>query len=678
MVATVTRLGAAAPTEHYFERDGYYAKDDAAHHRASRWRGLGAAAPSLRGPVRSKRFNGMLSDRVPGTDIRLGRLRGGKHEHRAGVDVTFSAPKSVSLEGLVYARPRTRARVVRAHDEAVRATLDFIGRDLLQTRDRDPATRRRPRVPANGMVAATFRHVASRNLDPQLHTHCVIANMTRNGSGAWRSAEFTALERSRHLIDAFYRSELRTRLEALGYATVPTSYGGMGSFEIAGYPRALPDAFSTRRREVPAWMAERGREHTPARMRQAVLYTRRRKAEPDRTAWRLRAGESPLRDAAAVRGRDRAVRPPAREGSALGITVRAVEHLEERAAVFPATRLRALALSWGVRDLGAVDAAVGRLLSDGRLIGASLPGADGAFTTDRTVAAERAVPARMREGRGSARPPVRAAVVEAHLAGTVLNAGQRDAVRTILLSRDRLVGVQGYAGTGKTAMLREAAALSRDRGMLGLAPSAGATRVLGRDAGIPARTVQWFLTRYRDVGDGTADERRTAEARRAFAGGVLVVDEASMIGTAQMASLLRTADRLGVARVALVGDRRQLRSVEAGRPFRRLQDAGMATARMTEVLHRRDAGLRATVLHMIAERPDLALEGLGNGVLEMGSDELADAAARLWLDLAPEAREGTAILAPTHARRRPSTKRCGPGSRRRACCGDRCWRSSVT
>ena len=81
---------------------------------------------------------------MPGTELRLGRLRDGEHQHRPGVDVTFSAPKSVSLEALVYAPPKTRARVVRAHDEAVRATLDFIETELLQTRSYDPETGRRP------------------------------------------------------------------------------------------------------------------------------------------------------------------------------------------------------------------------------------------------------------------------------------------------------------------------------------------------------------------------------------------------------------------------------------------------------------------------------------------------------------------------------------------------------
>ncbi|MCZ0951725.1 MAG: relaxase domain-containing protein, partial [Rhodospirillaceae bacterium] len=247
MVATVTRLSEAASTVHYFEADGYYAKNDPEHRKASGWHGAGVTALGLHGPVKPNRFEQILSGHVPGTKTRLGRLRAGKHEHRPGLDVTFSAPKSVSLEALVHARPKTGAKIVRAHDEAVKATLAFIENELLETRGWDPATRRRPRVKGHGLVAATFRHYASRNLDPQLHTHSVIANMTQNEEGAWRSADFIKLERSKFLIGAFYRHELKARIEALGYATTQTMVGSVPGFEIAGYSSEHLKAFSTRR-----------------------------------------------------------------------------------------------------------------------------------------------------------------------------------------------------------------------------------------------------------------------------------------------------------------------------------------------------------------------------------------------------------------------------------------------
>ena len=182
--------------------------------------------------------------------------------------------------------------------------------------------------------------LASRNLDPQLHTHAVIANMTRGRDGGWRSAEFTSVERSKLLIGAYYRNELRTRLEKIGYATVPTLVGRMPGFEIAGYQRPMLDAFSTRRRELLDYMRDRGWENTPARTQQAALYTRRRKAERDRDAARGRDG---------VRAAASPVPEPRELPSALAVVRRAVEHLEERRTVFSANDLRAWALAHGGR-----------------------------------------------------------------------------------------------------------------------------------------------------------------------------------------------------------------------------------------------------------------------------------------------------------------------------------------
>ena len=254
----------------------------------------------------------------------------------------------------------------------------------------------------------------------------------------------------------------------------------------------------------------------------------------------------------------------------------------------------------------------------------------------------------MRAGLDAGRGLAPAEVVEAKLNEAGLNPGQRDAAHTILLSPHLTVGVQGHAGSGKTTMLRTVRELAGERQIVGLAPSAGAARVLEGEADIPARTLQWFLTRYRDVGDGIASPERTEEARRTLGGSVLILDEASMVGNTQMMALTRIAAETGVERLALIGDRRQLRAVEAGQPFALLQDAGMPTARMDEVVRQRDAGLRAAVLHMVADEPRLAVEGLGNGVLETDGDELGRKAAQLWLDLDPALRAGTAILAPTH------------------------------
>ena len=629
----------------------YLVRNDDAHRTANRWHGGGAAALGLPQRVSRRRFVSILEGRVPGTDIRLGRVVDGEWQHRPGWDATLSAPKSVSLEALLYGN---RA-VLRAHDAAVRATLDWVEAEFLQTRGYDPATGRRPRVKADGMVAATFRHVASRNNDPQLHTHAVIANMTRNMAGEWRSVEPTQLQRNRRLIGAWYRNDLAKRLDAMGYVLTPTEVGGLPSFELAGYSPAMLEAFSTRRRDILSYMAEKGWDYGTKAAQAATLHTRRAKDEPGRielaALWKARAEEQGLaRDADAVR-LDRTERsftraPP--RFTPLEAVWRAVDHLEERHAVFRESDLLAAALGRepGRHAHGELEAEIGNLKRDGHLVGAG----EGALTTRRTLAAEKEVVRRMKRGIGTARPLAERETVDGRLARTTLTDGQKEAVRLVLLSEDPTVAVQGFAGTGKTRMLNEVAALAAKR-VFGLAPSAAAARVLSVEGGIGATTLQRLLTRYADIAEGTASEDDIARARETFRDAVVVVDESSMVGTVQMRDLQRILEPLGVARLVLVGDSLQLRSVEAGQPFRLLQKAGMATARMEDVIRQRSIDLKAAVAHMVAGDPALAVDSIAADVRELPREALARTAARLWLSLPPEARKGTIVLAPTHEMR---------------------------
>ena len=715
MVATVVELRSSAMAVTYYERDGYYAKNDPEHRQASFWYGDAAKALGLKAHVRPSRFESVLSGYVPGTGLRLGRMREGEHDHRPGWDITLSAPKSVSLEALVMGD----RRVIRAHDEAVRATLGFVEADLLQTRGWDPATRRRPRVKAEGMVVAGFRHLASRDQDPQLHTHCVLANMTRNGSGEWRSVEPTKIRRSEKLIGAYYRNELALRLQALGMAVSPTLVGRVPGFELAGYDRAFLDAFSGRRREILAYLERQDLSYTAKHTQMAALHTRRRKEEriladlvPE---WRARAralglvrektaltpprpldpvtGErvglprvpAPDLPPNEIRSLKRAPALPAlpgqpRDGVAASAGVnpmpprspapaelsqqpergvleavgRAVAHVAERRTAIPEAEIRAVALGHapGRYTLAEVDGAIARLVSGGELIEAERRGMDRAFVTDRAVKAERQVLASMRAGRSRGMALAGADAVEARLGASDLTKGQREAVRTVLLSNDLTVGVQGHAGSGKTTMLREVKALLGDRTIQGLAPSTAAARVLAREADIASRTLQHFLTRFNDL----SDPARLARGRAEYGGAVLAVDEASMIDTVRMEALLRIARDLDVARVALVGDTAQLKAVDAGQPFRLLQKAGMATATMDEVLRQRDPELRATVGRVREGEPGAAIAALGNRVRETPREELGVEVARRWLALAPEQRADTLILAPTHAIRRQANE----------------------
>ena len=665
MVASLSDLGSTATTVAYFAREGYYAKDDPRHYRASFWHGKAAAALGLPKHVSSRLFEKILAGYVPGTEIRLGRARDGEHEHRPGLDLTLSAPKSVSLEALLHGD----RRVISAHDAAVRATLDWVEKELLQTRSYDRATGRRPRVAADGLVAAGFRHLTSRNQDPQLHTHCILANMTRNRAGEWRSVELTEIRRNVKLIGAYYRQELARGLIEKGFRIERTMIGGVPGFEIAGYPRALLDAFSSRRREILAWLDKHGLPWSAALTQQAALITRQRKADRDidtlREEWRARAetlgvsrdagiarpgrGKSASGKTARIAGRpylrsEAELHPEAPGLSVREIVWRAVEHLSERASVFRESDIRAIALSHapGRHELAEIDAAVTGLAADGHLVEAKIRGGR-SFVTGEALRSEREILSRMRDGMGAAKALATEERVSERLGQTVLTEGQKEAVRTILLSRDRIVAVQGAAGTGKTTMLSEALGLLGERPAILLAPSAAAARVLAQETGARARTLQWFLTRYGDLGNAA----KTANARREREGSVLVLDESSMVSTAQMELLMRISERLRIERLVLVGDRGQLRAVSAGEPFRALQEAGIATAEMDEILRQRDPVLKQAVERLQRGQAAEAVRGLGE-VHEVPQEELGATAARLWLALGPEARAGTAILAPTH------------------------------
>ncbi len=523
MVATVFNLTSASSTVHYFRREGhglgpnlpanddeagdYYARKDDEHRKASRWRGSGAAALGLTGHVEPGEFRRVLQGYVPGTNIRLGRLRDGEHEHRPGADITFSAPKSVSLEALLGGPGAARA--MRAHDAAVRATLDYIETRLLRTRLWSREERRSVQVNAPMLVAATFRHITSRNNDPQLHTHCVVANMTRDG-GQWRSAETGLLRRSEKLVGAFYRNELAHRLRREGFALRPSMIGRVPGFEISGWPRAVLEAFSSRRQQILAYIREKGWRYDAHTAQAATLATRARKNEPRRAElealWRAFAEENGLAKRTLRKIGVRHAAPP----TALEIAWRALEQLEERASVFPARDALALALahSPGLYRLEEIEGAFAELRRDKHLLPAIRRGAGEAWTTARAVNAEREVRERTIANIGAVRALSEAPVPGEALEG--LTGGQREAVRLIVESRDRAVGVQGHAGTGKTVMLRRAVSCMGERRVLGLAPSASAARTLSRETGLACRTLQWFLTRCQEVSDGVADARRRA------------------------------------------------------------------------------------------------------------------------------------------------------------------------
>ena len=725
---SIGAIVSAAQGATYYEQDGYYAKDDPEHREASAWAGKGAEELGLSGPVDPDTFRAILEGKVPdGSGTELGkRGKDGGITHRPGRDLTFSAPKSVSIAALVGGD----GRIVDVHDRAVKATLAWVEKNAVQTRVQDPETGKMVRVGNQKTVVATFRHDTSRNLDPQLHTHSVLANMVQGEDGKWRTMANEKLYDSKMLIGAIYRNELAAGLARLGYEIEKTHADGR--FEIAGVSREAIRAFSTRRAAIEAAMEERGLGETaghPRHAERAALMTRATKREVDRgelrhvwqrqaadlgidfggftvgpdarpaaremdTGSRVqetapggavspeaaaaapvggapRAAEVTWRDPADGRGNGRntavagpgspPTEPPAPaawqesppgHGTAGRAVAWAMEHLSERAAVFARPDLLAAALAYapGRHAVEAVEREVARLQEAGTLHAVNLPGAADSLATDRAVGEERETIALMCAGAGRGQAPMRRWAVRDHLHKSSLTAGQREAVQMILSAKDRVVGVQGYAGTGKTTMLDRARTLAERKGwrVTGLAPSASAVRTLAAEAKIESQTLQGFLARNTGVLAGRLTKRGARELRAAFAKTILVVDEGSLASTVQARDLLRIAAELRIPRVVLVGDAKQLDAVDAGKPFAQLQAAGMQTAVMDEIMRQRDPALREAVEASIKGDIRRAFDKLGAGVTQAPPGGIAQTVAGRWLALAPHAREKTGVIAPSH------------------------------
>ena len=419
MVASIGAIASAAQGVSYYEKDGYYAKDDAAHKEASAWRGRGAEAMGLSGPVEPDAFEKVLQGFVP-DGRRLGKKdRDGNFHHRPGIDVTMSAPKLVSLAALVGGD----RRIVKAHARAVKRTLGWIENRAVETRVMDPATRAMVRKGNQKMVAATFTHDTSRNLDPQLHTHAVIANMVQGEDQKWRTMVNDGVYRGVMAIGAIYRAELARGLERLGYGIEKTHSDGR--FEIEGVSREVIESFSTRRAEIVEAMEEWGLGEPGDNARladRAALMTRAHKRDVDKGRlqrdWSKQASELGFSAKRLVSGAKKRASKEHSSRSQADLFANpdftaaqsarwAVDHLSERQSVFTHNDLLTgvLARDPGAVTVEAAEKAIADLADNGTLhrAGIGLPRASGhavGWTTDAALARESETIALMRAGQG--------------------------------------------------------------------------------------------------------------------------------------------------------------------------------------------------------------------------------------------------------------------------------------
>jgi conjugative relaxase-like TrwC/TraI family protein len=610
---SIGAVGGAGAAASYFNKDDYYARDDGS---PSEWLGAGSEALGLEGPVDKDDLQAVLDGQVIGADQVLGRMVDGERQHRSGYDLTFSAPKSVSIMAEIAGDDR----LIKAHDEAVRAAVEKVERELATTRVTTSEGVQREKT--GSLVVAAFRHDLSRNQDPQLHTHAVVANMTETSRG-WRSIESKPIFQAKMEIGRFYRQELALRVRGLGYEIDARRDG---TFEIRGVDKNTLDAFSTRRAEIIAKLKNSGvatSAQDPAAAARAALTTRRRKEtitrDVARETWMKALGPDSERalmtlKAAAEAGAEKGamdVRATAREAAADAILKSATATLSEREAAFSTEKLLELAnrMALGRASEGDILAAKDRAVARGDLVGKAVVEADRRAQID--LERQGVATAKMREietdmidgearGRGAARRIASPKLATAAIARAEESAGaaghswtddQRRATAGLLLSTNKVHAVQGYAGSAKTTTVVATYASEARRAAFdvrALAPTASAAETLGRALTLRPKTVDQHLIDVRN-GRNPAIQNSLARAEQ-----VWIVDEASLLSSQKLRDLIDAADKER-ARIVLVGDVRQLGSVEAGAGFRQLQAAGMQTERLETIVRQRDGALRSAV-----------------------------------------------------------------------------------
>ena len=579
----VLRSSAQAGT--YYAQDDYYTKGGAGE--PSQWDGSGAASFGLAGAVDRAQFEAFLNGELP-NGIVLKRGQEGKHQ--PGWDLTFSAPKSVSLLALVG----EDREVLQAHNEAVTAALRCLEATTAQARIKQDG---QTTIETTGnWIIARFNHDTSRELDPQLHTHAVVINATRRADGEWRALSSKEMFRAKMLGGAIYRAELARGLQRLSYE-VEVSHRD-GRFEVKDFTREQLRHFSRRREEIEAALEKVGATGAKASATLA-LYTRARKGPIDRAEvyadWKVRAREQGIDFREATTRQPLPREPntqPAREAVAW-----AIAHLTERESVISHRDIVRHALEYGTGKATLAEVAAGiREVNKAPVL---LPVSDARYTTTQAVTAERETLATMKRGQGRVRPIASMQTAQGAARYHRLAPDQIEAASFILTSKDRVVGVQGYAGTGKTHMLRVVREVAQRAGFTvrGFAPSATAARVLQQDAGIVSDTLSRHLIEV-------AKESKTWQS----ASELWVVDEASMMSTEQARALVVAARQK--ARLVIIGDRQQLPAIEAGRPFAMLLERGMASVEMRDIKRQESAVLKAAVLDSIGRREAAALKKL--------------------------------------------------------------------
>jgi len=602
--------------EHLTQND-YYAAGEI---RPGQWIGAGAERLGLSDAVTSDHFHALCENQNPNDDKRLTQRQEKTNQRRVFYDFTCSAPKSVS----VLAVTLDDDRLVSAHEEATRVAFREL-ETYAATRVRKQGSQC-DRTTGN-LVAAAFTHTSSRALDPLLHTHHTVFNATFDETEMrWKALQARGMYDAIRYGTAVYRNELAKRVQQIGYRIRPAKYG----FEIEGVSDAVLKRFSKRSQQRDAVVRELeqklGRKLSNNAIALAVHRSRAKKVKGISTTevrerqWsQLSADERQSLQKLCTSARpSRLPRIALVENQVLN---HAVAHVFERKSVVPEHELLSEALSHrlGAVDLDHLKAALKHL--------PDLVKTERGFSTQKILATELDLIQTVNAACDAVTP-----IHPGFRPADWLGEDQRRAVYHILRTSDRITGLRGLAGSGKTTALRELVAACNEANIepLFCAPTAAATDVL-RKEGFEAKTLQSLL-----FSKPALSEKH-----------LVVLDEAGAVG---MDDMKRLFDYAREARIILSGDTGQHASVARGDALRILErHSHFKSGQLTAIRRQRKAAYRKAVELAAQKRTVEAfaqLERMGAVVLADGHHDLHDSVAKSYLKALAE-NKSALLVAPT-------------------------------